>query len=592
MMRRLIMDRDLHQLAGGAFLLLMLTAGQVMAQGIQVTVDRTEATIEDQLVMNVTVQGSQNARPQLPPLPDFDVHSRGTSSRVSIINNQYTANLVYTYLLVPKRTGTFTIGSFQVEIEAKVYRSRPFQVRIVAATQRPGEARDIYITAQLSTRKPYVGQQVVYTWRLFRRVDIANAQLEPQEFNGFLVESLGELREYRSVVGGQQYLVSEIRKALFPQEEGTLQISASKVSCQIVRRQRSRRGGIFDDFFGRTTTEPKIIRSSPLSVEVKPLPPPPAGYSGLVGSFDLQTKLSKRALKVGESTTLTLTVSGTGNAQMISEPQLPNLDRFKIYDDKPGGSVNRSGNQLSGHKSFTKALVPLEPGQLQIPSITLTSFDPSKGSYVTSRSPVFTLEVSPADGREELRLTESMAPSTGKVAVRILADDILPIQRGLDTIATVPIITRPWPLLAGALMAPPLLYLGLLVATRRQRRFEADTSLRKRQRATKNARKILAELKDLDAGDELAVAELGSRCLRTYIGDKLGLEGAALTSAEVKQHLADVGVGQELVDEVSQLLEQLEAVQYGAATVAADQLGDDLKQLLARLERQIKGRIR
>jgi hypothetical protein len=591
-MRRLIIDCDARKLIGGAFLLLMLSAGQVMAQGIQVTVDRTEATVEDQLVMNVTVQGSQNARPQLPPMPDFDVHSRGTSSQVSIINNQYTSSLVYNYLLVPKRTGTFTIGSFQVEIDGRTYRSRPFQVKIVEATQRPGEAKDIYITAQVSKRKPYVGEQVIYTWRLFRRVQIADAQLEPQEFNGFLVENLGELREYRSVVGGQQYIVSEIRKALFPQEEGTLQIPASKVSCQIVTRQRSRRGGIFDDFFGRTTMQPKVIRSSPISVEVRPLPQPPADFSGLVGSFDLQTKLSKRTLKVGESTTLTLTVSGTGNAQVISEPRLPALDSFKVYDDKPGGSVDRSGDRLSGYKSFTKALVPLEAGQLQIPAITLTSFDPSKGSYVTSRSPVFTLEVSPAEGREELRLTESMTPSTGKVAVRILADDILPIQRGLDTIATVPISTRPWPLLAGALLAPPLLYLGLLVATRRQRRFEADTSLRKRHRAMRSARKILAGLKDLDDGGELAAAELGSRCLRTYIGDKLGVEGAALTAAEVKQHLAEVGVEQDLVGEVSRLLEQLEAAQYGAATVPADQLGDDLKQLLARLERQIKGKVR
>jgi hypothetical protein len=583
--------------------LLVLAAGNASAQGIQATIDRTEATVEDQLVLSVTVQGAQrpspgsidsrsSLEPQLPPLPDFSVYSRGTSSQVNIINGQYTASIIYTYVLVPKKKGTFSIGPCQVEIDGKVYRSRPFQVRVVAATQRPGEAKDIYITAQLSNRKPYVGEQVIYTWRLFRRVQIADAQLEPQEFNGFLVENLGELREYRSVVGGQQYIVSEIRKALFPQEEGTLQIPASKVSCQIVKRQRSRRGGIFDDFFGRTTTEPKIIRSSPLSVEVKPLPPPPSGYSGLVGSFDLQATLSKRTLKVGESTTLTLTVSGTGNAQMISEPRLPALDRFKIYDDKPGGAIDRSGNRLSGNKSFTKALVPLEPGQLQIPSITLTSFDPSKGTYETSRSPVFTLDVSPAEGREELRLTESLAPSTGKVAVRILADDILPIQRGLDTIATVPISTRPWPLLAGALLAPPFVYLGLLIATRRQRRFEADISLRKRHRAMRQARKILAGLKDLDAGDKLAVAELGSRCLRTYIGDKLGLEGAALTAAEVKQHLAEVGVAEDLVGEVSQLLEQLEAAQYGAATAPADQLGDELRKLLARLERQVKGKIR
>jgi hypothetical protein len=575
----------------GGCLALVLMAGQSMAQGIEVTIDRAEATVEDQLVVTVTVTGSQNARPQLPPLPDFDVHPRGTSSQVSIINNQYTASLIHTYLLVPKRTGTFTIGAFEVEIEGRTHRSRPFQVKILDAAQQPGAARDLYITAQVSTRKPYVGQQVIYTWRLFRRVQIADAQLEPQEFNGFLVENLGELREHRSVVGGQQYAVSELRKALFPQEEGTLEIPASKVSCQVVVRQRSRRRSIFDDFLGRTTTQPKVVRSLPISVEVRPLPPPPAGYSGLVGRFDLQAQLSKRALKVGESTTLTMTVSGTGNPQMISEPRLPNLDRFKIYDDKPEGTVDRSGSQLSGHKSFTKALVPLEPGRLQIPPIALTFFEPSEGSYVTSRSPAFTLDVSPADGKEELRLTESMAPSTGKVAVRILADDILPIHRGLDAVSAVPISTRPWALLAGALLAPPLVYVAALITTRRQRRFEADAGLRRRHKALRNARKILAGLQR-EARDERAVAELGSRCLRTYVGDKLGLEGVALTSAEVRQHLEQIGVEEPLVDEVYRLLDRLEAAQYSAATLEAGQLGDDLGKLLAGLERQIKAKAR
>jgi hypothetical protein len=287
-----------------------------------------------------------------------------------------------------------------------------------------------------------------------------------------------------------------------------------------------------------------------------------------------------------------MTISGTGNPQMISEPPLPALDRFKVYDDKPQGAVDRSGSQLSGQKSFTKALVPLEAGPLQIPSVGLTFFDPSKGTYETSRSPVFDLDVSPADGREELRLTESMAPSTGKVAVRILADDILPIHRGLDAVSSVPISSRPWALLAGALLAPPLVYVVALIATRRQRRFEADSNLRRRHGALRNARKILAGLDGKGPLDERTLAELGSRCLRTYIGDKLGLEGVALTSAEARQHLEQVGVEEALVDEVHRLLEQLEAAQYGAARLEAGKLGEDLERLLAGLERQIKGRTR
>ena len=180
-----------------------------------------------------------------------------------------------------------------------------------------------------------------------------------------------------------------------------------------------------------------------------------------------------------------------------------------------------------------------------------------------------------------------MAPSSGKVAVRILADDLLPIRRGLEVVATVPISTRPWPVLASALLVPPLIYLALLITLRRQQRFAADASLKRKRTAMRNARKALAGLK---AGvDERAAAELGSRCLRTYIGDKLGLEGSALTPGEVRQHLGDQDVDEELTAEIHGLLKQLEAAQYGAATVAADRLGSDLKQLLIHLDRHIKG---
>ena len=70
-----------------------------------------------------------------------------------------------------------------------------------------------------------------------------------------------------------------------------------------------------------------------------------------------------------------------------------------------------------------------------MPPVTLTYFDPEAGSYRQASTAAIALEVAPAEGKEELRLTESVAPSTGKVAVRILADDILPLYKGLDAVA-------------------------------------------------------------------------------------------------------------------------------------------------------------
>ena len=560
------------------------------AQGIRVTIDRTEATVQDQLVLTVTVEGSRNAQPELPDLSDFQVFSRGQSTQFSMINGRSTTSIIYNYILVPRRTGTFTIGPATVLIDGRSYQSRPFRVRIVEASAQPRESENLFLRATVSNRTPYAGEQVIYTWRFYRRVRVGDARLLPFEFDGFVVEDLGEVREYNTTWNGREFLVSEIRKALFPQEEGTLIIPSLQLQCQVAVERRSRgRRSLFDDFFGRQQVENRVLGTSPIELTVRPLPAVPQGFTGLVGDFDVRSEISKRELKVGESATLKITVSGTGNVSMISEPRLAALDQFKTYDDKPSSSINRSGAGLSGSRSYSKALVPLEPGELTVPAVRLTYFDPKAGSYRTVTARPISLRVAPAEGKEELRLTESVAPSTGKVAVRILADDILPIYKRLDAVAAVPFGHRPEPLWLAGIFAPPLLYLGLVFAQRRRRQLEQNVEQRRRKAALGRAMKGVRRVAEAGRqGRNREAAQLASRCLREYVGDKVGLEGSAFTPAEADEQLRRCGVDAELVKTTHQRLVDLDAAQYGGSVAETDRLAVELKELLKRLERQIR----
>lgn len=562
------------------FIVLLLTmAAAAGAQGIRVTIDRNEATIQDQLVLQVTVEGSQNAVPRLPDLSPFQLRSAGQSSQFSRAGGRTTLAITYNYALLPKQTGTFTVGAATVEIDGRTYSSRPFQVRILEASAEPRESQDIFVTARVSNESPYVGEQVIYTWRLYRRVQIADAQLQPIEFEGFLVEDLGEVREYQTTSGGREFLVSELRKALFPQEEGALTLPPTTLQCQVLVQRRGR--SLFDDFFGRGAAEARVLRTPAIEVNVRPRPAAPAGYSGLVGEFAVRGEISKRQLQVGESATWRLTVSGSGNVQSIAEPPLPPLDAFKVYDDKPASSIDRAGGELEGSRTFTKALVPLAAGELTVPAVRLTYFNAKTGSYRTAATAPITLAVSPSDDEEELRLTESVAPTTGKVAVRMLADDILPLYKDLDAVAAPPFGHRagaPW---LAALLAPPLLYLGLVFVERRRRHLEVNVGLVRRRAALKRA---LGALGKIDG------AAAASRVLREYVGDKAGLEGSALTPAEAAVELRRRGVGEETVRRVRERLEALEAAQYGGGLAAAgtEALAGDLKALLKELEREIR----
>lgn len=150
----------------------LAVAAAAGAQGIRVTIDRTEATVQDQLVLNVVVEGSRNARPRLPDLSAFQVYDAGQSTQFNMINGRTSTSINYRYVLVPLRTGTFTIGAATVEIDGRRHQSQPFRVRILEASEQPREAEGVFLRATVSTTTPYVGQQVIYVWRFYRRVQV------------------------------------------------------------------------------------------------------------------------------------------------------------------------------------------------------------------------------------------------------------------------------------------------------------------------------------------------------------------------------------------------------------------------------------
>lgn len=577
-------------------------AGAQSDGGIQVTVDRNQVALGTQIYMTVRIDGSPDEPPRLPELPDFRVVSRGQQRSTQIDNFSVSHSTSYNYLLIPTRAGTFDVGAATAVVDGVEVKSQPFRIQVTAAEDQGDERdRDLFVTANVSTDQPWQGQQVIYTWRFYSRVPVGQGSIESMEFgNEVVVEDLGEVRQFQATIDGVQYSVNEVRKALFPQRSGELTLPQTqlRVEVQVEQARRpSRRRSIFDDFDdllgggGRWVT--KYLLTEPLTLDVRPLPPAPQGWNGLVGDFDIQAQLSRRELQVGQSATLEVQVGGTGNVQLLSEPGFPELPAFKIYPDQPDASTDRSGRRLTGRKVFRRALVPLVAGPLDIPPIDLVYFDPELGEYATRSTDRIDLDVVPAEGEEELMLTESLAPTTGKVAVRILADDILPIRRAAaGIVSAAPQGWRLWVWFVCGVL-PPLMYLALLTHHRRERRYAADRTLRRRQRALRDA---LSAARKVRSGVGPGSAAEASGIVRRYVGDKLGLEGSALTPSEAEAALVRVGVDGDVAARCRTQLERLEAAQYGLAAVAgggglaAETSSEGLSDLIKTIDKQVRGR--
>ncbi len=574
-------------------------AGEI---GLTARVDNNNVTLEDSIQLSLTVNGVMNApEPQLPPLPDFKVRSSTQSSSTQIINGKRSVAVTYNYQLAPLKTGSLIIKPAILMLAGVAYRSDPITVSVskpdpnLQATRSPA-----YVETSISNANPYVNEQVIYTFKLFRRVEAKNFNLKMSyEDNDFRKEDMGDAKTYPRTINGVQYKVHELSTALYPIHSGTVEIPPAILDLDLINlarnsSRRNRFSGFFNDpFFGsRATLVHKTIRSKPIQVQVRPLPKTgkPYNFSNIAGSLTLSADIGKKELKVGDTTTLTVTVKGPGSVKNLSL-SLPEMkDRFKIYPDQPESKLTIQGNNLKGEKIFKFALVPLKDGNNILPSIPLPYFDPGTKKYITAQTKPVALTVHPAGDSENLNFTgssPSQVPGT-KNSVQMMGEDILPIHTQLSDFEKSQAPEARYFVFAGATLVPPFIFFLFTAYTRYHRRLKYDTAFVRNRKAFKVAHHKLKSLSGSAESNPKELVKSLSEIFREYIGNKLNLQGKAITSLEVERKLIDCDYPQEQAVSTRALLEKYESLQYAPPGDSRQNNGliDESLSLLNQLEKQ------
>lgn len=569
---------------------------------ISARVDKNQLSLEDSLQLSITVHGVQNAPdPRLPELPDFKIRAGGTSSSTQIINGEMSTTVTKNYQLVPQKTGTFTIAPATLILAGVAYQTEPITLTVSPSTQNTRKkTSSAFVETSISNENPFVNEQVIYTFKLYRRVEARNFNLAMSyEENDFRKEDLGDAKVVSQVINGMQYKVHELSAALFPIHSGQVQIPPAILELDFINRSRNSRQrnpfpGFFDDsFFGsRGSTIHKILRSDPIQVNVRPLPNngKPKNFSNLVGKIELSATLGKKKLEVGDTTTLTVKLTGPGHVKELSLV-LPKMeDTFKIYPDQPESKTFTQGNDLIGEKVFKFALVPLKSGIVTLPPITLPYFDPATEIYQTAMTPSVALTILPASDSEKMQITESKLTNehTPGNNIKILGEDILPIHtqladfeeaRGPDMM-----------FYTAGMMISPVLFLLFTGYVRYNLRLKYDTAFVRNRRAYKVASQKLKRLASSpsDGNNPREFAKILSEIFREYIGNKLNLQGKAITSMEVERKLMERHFSEEQAVLTRKLLEKYESLQYAPNNLAgSDDLIDESRKMLDQLEQQV-----
>jgi tetratricopeptide (TPR) repeat protein len=540
---------------------------------------------DEQFNVSFTIDGEKAPSDfQWNPGEDFKLvwgPQKGTSTSIRIINGKTnkTSTTTYTYVLMPRREGTFTLPAAVATIKGNKISSGTKSIQVVSGRrQEPSSgtsgdsqraestgtisSEDIYMRLLLSGNHALVGESITATLKLYQRVSIAGFEdVRFPRFDGFWSKELqapSNIEFRRENIGGEIFNTAVLRSwSLTPQKSGELVIDPAELVCLINVRQPSSGGSIFDSFFQDDyRTIRKRISTTPITVHVKPLPAgAPASFGGGVGKFNIKASLTADSLKTHDAASLKLTITGTGNVALLEAPKVNFPPDFELYDVK----TSVTGNS----KSFEYPFIPRSHGNFSIGPVEYSYYDVSAGRYVTLRSEALTLNVQRGES------SASDAPSTGGQLL-VSQKDVKDLGSDIRFIHTrIPSFTKAgnffvwsplfWGLLASLVLISAILYFVF----RKMASMKADVAGARNRGAVKMAKKRLAL-----AGDFLkkslysAFYEELHKALLGFVSDKFTMSAAELSRENISSRFEASGAPAELSEDFCKLLDACEYARY------------------------------
>lgn len=580
----------------------------VSAQSFVATVDNNKVGESDRFEVSFTFEGQNinNLKNFSPPsFKDFRVLSGpNQSTSMQIINGVSSSSLTLSYILMPNTTGAFTIGSASIQYEGNTYKTEPIKITVVKGSQKPDDqkstgvsneeiAKNLFIRAVVDKNRAYQGEQVTVTYKLYTRLNIA-AQMSVDklpQYQGFWAEEIETPRNIAfttEVVDGKQYRVGILKKAaLFPTQNGKLEVTPLELTIPIQIQKKRNPNNIWDDFFGDPFGRAEIIeypaKSNVVKIDVLPLPEAnkPESFKGAVGKFDFTASIDNSKLKTNEPVSLKFNISGTGNIKLLELPSFEVPNGFEKYDPKVDEQINRSG-RISGSKKAEYLLIPRLPGSREIPPIEFSYFDPERRTYQVIKSRSFSLTIEQGT---------TPAPEIAQQNINQLESDIRYIKTSFND------VERRGKLLIEstgfwiASVVPLLATIFLIGWKRKQDKLYGNQQLLRYTKAEKVARKRFKNAKKfLEQNNvEQFYTEI-SQALFGYLEDKLHIPKSEFTLERAADELAKRNISQDIIIKMKTNAEKCEFIRFAPATnpsSAMNEMYKTLSEVVIDIERSI-----
>lgn len=521
---------------------------------------------------------------------------KGSSSSIQIINGKRSSShqTTFTYILIPKATGTFQLPAATALLSGDRISSTQASIQVVSdaasSSQSSGQnggkssgggqtsstgsgeisSNDLFMRLSLSRTEVVIGEPITATLKIYQRANVVgfeNAKFPT--FNGFWSQETyvpNNIEFKRESLDDKIYNTAVLRTyVLIPQQSGTITIDPAELVCLVnIRTAPSTSNSLFDSFFqDEYRTIRKRVTTPAVKVKVNPLPAgQPASFGGGVGNFGISARLTTDNLKTHDAASLIITVSGRGNVALLEEPKVNFPPDFEVYDTKTTENTDKSNGGTSGSKSFEYPFIPRSHGDFTIDPVEYSYYDVNAGKYVTLRTEPLHVKVAKGKGGNSTPVT-TVNSGVERKDVKSLADDIRFIFTGK------PGLSGSGSFFVGSVFFWILLALMILGATsvylafRKVAAMRADVAGTKNRRATKMAQKRLKLAGEyLDKNLYTAFYEELHKALIGFVSDKLNMDMSEISKDNIASALTEGGVSEEQTKAFTDLLDACEFARY------------------------------
>lgn len=521
---------------------------------------------------------------------------KGSSSSIQIINGKRSSShqTTFTYILIPKATGTFQLPAATALLSGDRISSTQASIQVVSdgasSSQSSGQnggkssgggqtsstgsgeisSNDLFMRLSLSRTEVVIGEPITATLKIYQRANVVgfeNAKFPT--FNGFWSQETyvpNNIEFKRESLDDKIYNTAVLRTyVLIPQQSGTITIDPAELVCLVnIRTAPSTSNSLFDSFFqDEYRTIRKRVTTPAVKVKVNLLPAgQPASFGGGVGNFGISARLTTDNLKTHDAASLVITVSGRGNVALLEEPKVNFPPDFEVYDTKTTENTDKSNGGTSGSKSFEYPFIPRSHGDFTIDPVEYSYYDVNAGKYVTLRTEPLHVKVAKGKGGDSTPVT-TVNSGVERKDVKSLADDIRFIFTGK------PGLSGSGSFFVGSVFFWILLALMILGATsvylafRKVAAMRADVAGTKNRRATKMAQKRLKLAGEyLDKNLYTAFYEELHKALIGFVSDKLNMDMSEISKDNIASALTEGGVSEEQTKAFTDLLDACEFARY------------------------------